>query len=318
VKPSIGNESVGVRNRELVSPSSALRGSVTQRDLELIGLVAASVFIWWRGIAATLKLAIDSDAHTHILLIVPISLALIYMRIREGRVAESSRGWPGLIFLAMAILLRGITAWDIDRLSTSAGLSVSILGLVLWWIGSVIFCLGGQFTRSLAFPLCFLFLVVPLPERAVNWVTESLQDQSAIGSELLFRAARVPVEREGLVLSIPTLDIEVARECSSIRSSTMLVVATLVLANLFLRSWWRQLLLAIISIPLGVAKNAIRIFTIIELGTRVDPGYLNGRLHHHGGVVFFGLALIVVAVLLWLLRIGEMRTNREPSDGGSG
>ena len=144
-----------------------------------------------------------------------------------------------------------ITAWDIDRLSASNGLSLSMLGLVLWWIGSVIFCLGGQFARSLAFPLCFLFLVVPLPERAVNWITESLQDQSAVGSELLFRAARVPVEREGLVLSIPTLDIEVARECSSIRSSTMLVVATLVLANLFLRSWWRQLLLAIISIPLG-------------------------------------------------------------------
>ncbi len=81
-----------------------------------------------------------------------------------------------------------------------------------------------------------------------------------------------------IVVSIPGLDIEVAQECSSIRSSLMLVVTTMVLAHLFLRSWWRKVLLIAVAIPLSVAKNGFRIFTIGELGTRVDPSFLSGRL----------------------------------------
>jgi exosortase len=239
------------------------------------------------------------------------------MRTREGTVEEPSRGWAGTILLAAALLFRGL-AWKLDWLSAGGSLFLGMLGLVFWWIGSVILCLGARIARFVAFPLCFLLLVAPLPERALDWITVSLQDQSAVASELLFRAARVPVERDGVVLSIPQLDIEVARECSSIRSSTMLFVATLVLANLFLRSWWRQLLLAAISIPLGVAKNAVRIFTIIELGTRVDPGYLNGTLHHNGGVVFFGFGLLVVAGLLWRLRLGETQNKNNRISGKVG
>jgi exosortase/archaeosortase family protein len=110
------------------------------------------------------------------------------------------------------------------------------------------------------------------------------------------------------MLSIPGLDIEVARECSSIRSSMMLIITTMVLAHLFLRSWWKQALLIVIAIPLSVAKNALRIFTIAKLGTRVDPGFLDGRLHRHGGIVFWGLAVAVVVVLLWGLTRSEFRT----------
>ena len=109
------------------------------------------------------------------------------------------------------------------------------------------------------------------------------------------------------MLSIPGLDIEVARECSSIRSSLMLVVTTLVLAHLFLRSWWRKALLIAAAIPLSVAKNGLRIVTIAELGTRIDPGFLNGKLHHNGGIIFFGIAVVAVVVLLWILRRTEFR-----------
>src|ERR1017187_1356892 len=108
-----------------------------------------------------------------------------------------------------------------------------------------------------------------------------------------------------MMLSIPNLDIEVARECSSIRSSLMLAVTTLVLAHLFLRSWCRKVLLVAAAIPLSVAKNGLRIFTITELGTRVDPGFLDGKLHHHGGILFYGLAVVAVAALLWVLRRTE-------------
>ena len=107
------------------------------------------------------------------------------------------------------------------------------------------------------------------------------------------------------MLSIPGLDIEVARECSSIRSSLMLVITTMVLAHVLLRSWWRKSLLIAVAIPLSCAKNGLRIFVIAELGTQVDPGFLDGRLHHHGGIVFLSIALGAVAVLLCALRRTE-------------
>jgi exosortase/archaeosortase family protein len=92
----------------------------------------------------------------------------------------------------------------------------------------------------------------------------------------------------------------------------MLFVVTLTLAQLFLRTSWRKTLLVLAVIPLSVAKNAVRIITIAELGTRVDQSFLDGRMHHHGGIVFLGLALLGIVVLLWVLRKCE-KHRVEPS-----
>ena len=267
-------------------------------------LVLASIVLWWRPISLTVQLALANDAYTHLLLILPLAAALMYFNRRSFLIGSKQNiSWAGWIIPAVAISIR-LATWS-PLANTSNWLSLEMLLLVVFWIGSVIACFGLFALRSQLFALFFLFLLVPLPESAIDWLTEGLQDQSAVASELLFRAARVPVTRDEVLLSIPALDIEVARECSSIRSSTMLVVATLVLAHLFLRSWWRQVLLVVISIPLSVAKNAVRIFTIAELGTRVDPAYLHGRLHHQGGVVFLALALFVDFLILWLLKRTE-------------
>jgi hypothetical protein len=42
------------------------------------------------------------------------------------------------------------------------------------------------------------------------------------------------------------------------------------------------------------------------LATRVDPGYMTGRFHHQGGIIFFAIALIAIFALLWILRRGEV------------
>jgi exosortase len=122
---------------------------------------------------------------------------------------------------------------------------------------------------------------------------------------MLFVAFGVPVAQDGLLLTIPGLTLMVAQECSSIRSSSMLLVTTMVLAQLMLRSPWRKALLIGLAVPLSVAKNGLRIFTIAMLGTRVDPGYLTGSFHHQGGIVFFAIALIIIFALLWILQRGE-------------
>jgi exosortase len=194
-----------------------------------------------------------------------------------------------------------ISATDDERLS------LAMFALVSWWIASVVACFGAGTLRSFLFPLCFLFWLVPLPEFVLGWIVEFLQRQSATAARIMFHLSGVPASQDGIVLSIPGLDVEVAPECSSIRSSLMLVITTMVLARLLLRSWWRRALLIACAIPLSIAKNGLRIVVISELGTRVDPGFFDGKLHHHGGVIFLALALAVTMLLLWLLRRTESR-----------
>ncbi len=203
-------------------------------------------------------------------------------------------------------------------LSPDERLSASMLALVAWWIAAFILCFGLHASRRALFPLCFLFWMVPFPEFVLNPVVNLLQQGSAAAAHLLFAVAGVPVEQHGVLVHIPGLTVEVARECSSIRSSSMLIVTTMVLAQLLLRSPWRKALIILLSIPLSVAKNGLRIFTIAMLTTRVDPSFLTGRLHREGGIIFFLIALAVTFLLLWILRRGEeanqgVRTTRAVS-----
>jgi exosortase len=186
-----------------------------------------------------------------------------------------------------------------------------MLSLVIWWLGAFIFCFGIPAFRSLLFPLCFLFWLVPIPELALNRIVALWQHGSALSASWLFSTFGVPVSQDGVMLSIPGLSLEVAQECSSLRSSLMLIVTSMVLAHLFLRSFWRKAAVVLAAIPLSIFKNGIRIFTISMLGTRVDPGFLHGDFHHHGGIVFFLLALFAVLLLLWLLN----RSENQPSEG---
>ena len=187
-----------------------------------------------------------------------------------------------------------------------------MFALVTWWMGSVLFCFGARTFQSLLFPLCFLFWIIPLQGFVLDGVVQFLQHQSAFAARLLLRAVGTPVTQDGIMLSIPGLDIEVARECSSIRSSLMLVVTTIFMAQLFLRSWWRKALLIAAAVPLSVAKNGLRIMVISELGTRVDSGFLDGRLHHHGGIIFLAVSMAVVALMLRILQKTETHAPRKP------
>jgi exosortase len=158
----------------------------------------------------------------------------------------------------------------------------------------------------------FLLAVVPIPSILLDQIVSGLQQSSTLAAQFLFLLFRVPVSRDGTMLAIPDLDIDVTPECSSIRSSLMLVVTTMVLAHLLLNKTWRQVLVVAIAIPLSVAKNGLRIFVIGMLGSRVDPAYLAGNLHRHGGIVFFLIALAAIFLLLWYLRRGEERGPSTP------
>jgi len=273
-------------------------------------MLAASVALGWRPLVSTWTLALSNEAYTHILLILPLSCMLIYLE-RDVLPSRFRRGVAtGSALLAVGLLLAGFARFGGSGWPQDVRLFLSMFALVTWWIGCTAFFLGIRASRVLVFPLCFLFLLVPIPAIALDEIIHFFQQQSALAARVLFLAAGVPASQDGIMLSIPGLDIEVARECSSIRSSLMLIVTTMVLAHLFLRSWWRKAMLIAVAVPLAAAKNGLRIFVIAELGTRVDPGFLDGNLHHHGGIVFFAISLVVMATLLWGLRRTEITRSQ--------
>lgn len=283
-------------------------GKLTTRHLppaaSFIALVVVSLIVWFRPLLETMSLALGDERYTHILLVLPITAFLIFQQWRwhreQPRTSLASGNW-----LLLALLLAGLARWQSFHLASDFRLAISMLGLVTWWIASFVICFGVPAFRSFLFPLGFLFWMVPLPAFILNPAVAGLQQGSALAAQALFRLVGTPVSLENLVLTIPGLELEVAPECSSIRSSLMLVVTAMVLAQILLRSRWRRLLVIAVTIPLSVAKNGLRIFTIGWLGTRVDAAYLDGRLHRQGGIVFFAVALAGIFLLLWILYRGE-------------
>jgi exosortase len=267
-------------------------------------LFASSLLAAFRPLRETFLLATNDGGYTHLLLILPMTAALIWLEWRSLKPLLAPGPRAGLVLLGVSLLVAGFTRWS-SHLLPDERLTGNMLALVTWWVGSFVLCFGIRVSRSLLFPLGLLFLAVPMPRFLLDEIVSWLQLGSAFVAHGMFAVARVPVSQDGVLLSIPDLTVEVAKECSSIRSSSMLLVTTMLLAQLFLRTAWRKWLVILLAIPVSVAKNGLRIFTIAMLGTKVDPSYLTGRLHHQGGVILFTIGLGGIFFVLWILRRNE-------------
>jgi exosortase len=150
--------------------------------------------------------------------------------------------------------------------------------------------------------------MVPLPDVILDRTIYALQSGSTEISYLIFQLVGTPVSRHGFLLSVPGVTIEVAKECSSIRSSIALFITCLLAAHLYLRTTWKKLVFVVLGLLLSVVKNGIRITTLTLLSVYVDPGFLYGRLHRQGGFVFFLIALLILLpVFLWMEKSDKVR-----------
>ncbi len=277
-------------------------------------LCAVAVAIWWTPLASLFSLALRDEQYTHILLILPISAGLLSVQWKStarqpayGFSTSSAAAGSAMMFIALLVNLslrwKGLSAVETP-------LALNILALVAWWMGGFVLCFGIASFRRALFPLCFLLWLVPLPQTWLDPIVNLLQRGSAASARFLFAAAGFRIEQRDILLHIPGLTLEVAPECSSIRSSMVLLVTTMVVAQLLLVSFWRKAVVVAAAIPLSVAKNGLRIFVIGALTTRVDAGFMTGRLHRQGGVIFLTVALLAIFLILWALRRGESRKAR--------
>lgn len=264
-------------------------------------MMAISLVACWQGLVSLTIYAWNHDSSSHILLIPFISLYLAWSA-RGHIFAKKNFDVPvGAIVILVGVSLLCFARWQGVRLSGNETLCVSALGIVIMWTGIFLFCYAPSALRAAAFTFAFLLLMVPIPDPALDEIIRLLQQGSTEIAWLLFRALQVPVLRQGFVLAVPGLSIEVAKECSSIRSSMALLITCILAAHLYLRTWWKALLFVLLSLPLSVIKNGIRIATLTLLSVYVNPDFLSGNLHRDGGFVFFFLALLALWPIFALL-----------------
>jgi exosortase C (VPDSG-CTERM-specific) len=193
------------------------------------------------------------------------------------------------------------------------------LSFVCFAIAGAFLFLGGKWAYSAMFPLFFLAFMIPLPEAAVDFLENASKEASAEVANWLFLISGTPVLRAGAVFQLPGITIEVAKECSGIRSSLVLVITSLLAANMFLHTTWRRALLVCAVIPLGLLRNGLRILVISLLCVHIGPEMIHSVIHRRGGPVFFVASLVPLFVVLWWLRRGDVavQQRRAPKNSKS-
>jgi exosortase len=211
----------------------------------------------------------------------------------------------GLAVTAAGVALALVGRWSGPALGHSDALALSVAALAVMWLGGFLLFYGPTAFRAALFPLLFVAFMVPIPSLVLDGLIYLLRAGSADAVAGLFSLTGTLYYREGFVFALPSVVIEVADECSGIRSSIALVLTALLAGHMTLASWWKKAVLVAVAIPLTIVKNAIRIVTLSLLAIHVDPEFLTGQLHHDGGVLFFALTLAMMAPILALLRRSE-------------
>jgi exosortase len=211
---------------------------------------------------------------------------------------------PLLLALLLGLLLsrRPVSGGE------SRNLPAVIFAVILVWMAAFVLCYGTQSFRAALFPLCCLLLMIPIPAAFMDGLTVGLQHGSADVSYALLRLAGIPVFRQGMTFSLPGLDVQVAPECSGIRSCLVFMVMAILASRIYLRSGWRRLALIIMTIPIAIFKNAVRIVVISSLSAYVNRAILSGPLHHSGGPVFALIGIALFVPLLFALHKSEIRS----------
>jgi exosortase len=259
--------------------------------------------VFGKPLIALAQYATNNDNASHILLIPFIVAALIYLD-RQKIVSRSldlvSAAWftlPAAVLFAM-VLRRSFA-------EASISLAASILALVLFLTGGFVALFGRGSARSVWFSLAFLLFMVPFPEPLLKGVIYLLQAGSATVAEILFDWTGVPILREGFVFHLPKMSIEVAQECSGIRSSMALLILALLVAHFSFSKFWKKALFVSVGFLIMMVKNGVRIATLTLLASYVDPRFIYGKLHRDGGIVFFLVGLALLWPVYWWLRRGD-------------
>jgi exosortase len=266
------------------------------RDRSLVPWLALGV-----GVAATLALYApviaglaaewsEFPSLSHGFAVPLLSAYLLWTRRRqlaEAPIEGSLWGLP-LIILAVAMLVIGSLGGEpfVARMS----LPVTLLGVVL-------FLMGTRITRHAWVAIAYLAFMIPLPYLTLRALTYKSRVFDAGITATALGWLGVPVLRDGVMLQLPNMTLEVADDCSSVPAIAALLALGAAYALMQARPTWVRVALTLAAAPLGLLSNIIRLI-LTSLGAYyLGPIALNNVIHKFNGTSVF-LATVVLLVVL--------------------
>ena len=205
---------------------------------------------------------------------------------KKLKAIASAPSWAGLplVVLGLLMLVLGVLG---------AELFFSRVSLLILLAGLIILFQGWTFFRAVLFPWAFLILMVPIPTLILQHVTFPLQLLASKLATGLLELVGVPVLRQGNVIVLAAMPLDVAEACSGIRSLLTLVTLAIIYGYLMETGsgcGWCWLSSAV---PIAVAANSFRIFGTGLLVQYWDPDKAVGFFHAFSGWLIFVVALIM-------------------------
>jgi exosortase len=273
------------------------------------GVIISGILIYWIPLTQLANLSFKSELYSHFFLIPVVSL-YFFITERKTIFSDINRQWiygalaisAGLVFLAIGFFSR-------NAMVENDYLALCVFGFVLWLIGGFIAIFGKEAFRRACFPLLFLIFMVPIPTFLLDRIIYALQMCSAHAVQPVFEIIGLPYLRNGVIYEVPNgVVIEVAKQCSGIRSSLALVITAVIAGHMFLQKTWAKVVLVLCVFPVTVFKNALRITSLTYLASTFDKTWLTDSwLHKSGGIVYLMIAFAILGPVLWGLRKIERR-----------
>jgi exosortase len=275
---------------------------------------------WWQGavlavligalyyrIAGMLVLDWWKDPNfSHGFLIPVFSAFLVWQRRKHLALLRPNPSWFGLVVVVGSLMMLIVGVLGAEFFLSRSSFIFLVAGLVIYF-------LGWNYFRATFFAWAFLFLMVPIPTIIFNQVAFPLQLLASRLASSLLELAGVPVLREGNVILLPSMPLEVAEACSGIRSLMSLVALALVYGYFLEPKLFRRFLLALSAVPIAVIANGLRVVGTGLTAHWWDPEKASGFFHLFSGWVIFVLSLLMLfAVHGAMGLLDRLRTGREP------
>jgi len=226
----------------------------------------------------------DDETYSHGFIVVPLALFFGWQR-RHAVLAAPRR--PTL--WGLAVVVASLAVLVVGTLGAELFLArLSFVGVVA---GTVLFLFGPAVVVALKVPLLFLLLAIPLPTLVLNAVTFPLQLVASHAGETLIRAAGVPVIREGNVIELASLRLEVVEACSGIRSMMALLTCACVVVCMRPTRPAAAIAVMAATVPVAIATNALRVAIAGLAAQFAGPWAAEGFLHACSGAVLFIVGL---------------------------
>ena len=237
-----------------------------------------------------------SDEQGHGPIIGAVSLWLMWRR-RQDVIGAPYRpaNTAGIVLFVVALLL-----YALGR--SQQIIQGEVVGIILAATALLLLLRGVQGLRAVAFPLFFLVFMVPLPGVLVQAMTIPLKTAVSYVAEALMHHAGYPIGRTGVILTVGPYQLLVADACAGLNSMFTLEALGLLYMNLMgYTSKLRNVLLAILVVPIAFVANVVRVLILILVTYHFGDEAGQGFVHTFAGMVLFGVGLVMMLVTDGLL-----------------